>query len=129
MLYMSLNTFNKSQMCPLFLGLLHIEMNICKAFVKLNWEVFMEEISKAFGFKRETALKYARNCSDHRKTWRMLEIVMIGFTDELLYPYVKHSIAKEEEVSIACFIDLLQGRKSCEKNLRPRSQKFIPPNK
>ena len=51
----------------LFPGLLHIEMNSSKVFVKLNWKVFMEAVAKGLGFKSENALKFAFKCSDHHK--------------------------------------------------------------
>lgn len=75
-------------------GLLHVEMNGCKAFFELNWEVMMQEVCKRLGFNTLKSLDYAKRCGDHHKSWRILEILYIAATDELLLPYVrmcKHS--------------------------------------
>ena len=84
----------------LFPGILHIEMNACKAFMKLNWEIFTKEVAKELGFKTENALNFAFKCSDHHKTWSILEIILFAFTDELLYPYVLSCRSKNKNATI-----------------------------
>lgn len=84
----------------LFPGLLHIEMNICRAFVKLNWEVFMKDVAYQMGFKSPAAQNYAYKCSDHHKTWHMLETVPFAFTDELLHPYVNFCKENNEAATV-----------------------------
>ena len=72
----------------LFPGLLHIEMNMCKAFMKLNWDAFMKDIVTSLGFTSENALKYAKSCSDHHKTWDILQTTYFSFVDELLQTFL-----------------------------------------
>ena len=70
-------------------GLLHIEMNLARAFTKLNWDVFIGKLSYVLGFKSPKAQEYIRRGADHHKLWHMLEILYISFTLELMVPYVK----------------------------------------
>ena len=58
----------------------------------------MKDVTKEFGFQSENALKFAFSCSDHHKTWWLLETVMISFTDELLYAYAKEALQDKKEV-------------------------------
>ena len=69
-------------------GILHIEMNSCKAFLGLNWEVFVCEVVKLLGFKSDRAISFAKKCSDHHKTWQILEIMYLAIADELFVPFV-----------------------------------------
>ena len=55
-------------------GLLHMEMNIARAFTKLNWQVFVGKLSYELGFKTLKAQEYIRRGADHHKLWHMLEI-------------------------------------------------------
>ena len=81
-------------------GLLHLEMNCGKAFMSLNWCVFMEEILEScFGFVSEKAKLYAKKCSDHHKLWEILELVYLAFADELLLPYFRHCKATESDAT------------------------------
>ena len=73
-------------------GLLHFEMNSAKAFMELNWSLFMENIVIGLGFVSEKVLKYIRKGSDHHKLWQILEISYLSLTDELLLPYVRNCI-------------------------------------
>ena len=70
-------------------GQLHIEMNSCKAFFGLNWNIFVCDIAKVLGFKSEKALAYAQRCSDHHKTWQIIELMYTGIADELLVPFIR----------------------------------------
>ena len=58
-------------------GLLHLKVNAGKAFMDLNWEVFMEIFAKQLGFTSENALKYIQKDSDHHKLWQILEITYL----------------------------------------------------
>ena len=75
-------------------GLLHFEMNSAKAFMELNWSVFMENIVIGLKFVREKALRYIRKGSDHHKLWQISEISYLSLTDELLLPYVRNCISQ-----------------------------------
>ena len=77
-------------------GLLHLEMNAAKAFMNLNWEVFMEIFAKQLGFTSENALKYIRKGSDHHKLWQILEITYLALVDELLLPYVRSTLKENK---------------------------------
>ena len=78
---------------PIF-GLLHLEMNIGRAFVKLNWDVFVRSSGFTLGFQSPA---YLHKGADHHKLWHLLEIIYMATTMELVYPYVKECIEKESE--------------------------------
>ena len=84
-------------------GLLHIEMNISKPFFSLNWSIVLCEVVKLLAFKSEKSLMYARNCSDHHKTWQILEIMYIAIADELLVPYVRHARENGQQTSVESY--------------------------
>ncbi|MES9884493.1 MAG: hypothetical protein ABW185_26915, partial [Sedimenticola sp.] len=86
-------------------GLLHIEMNACKSFFELNWDIFMEDICKTLSFKSPRALEFAKKCSDHHKTFKIVEILYIAATDELLVPYVRHCIRNNSSPSVDGYWD------------------------
>ena len=68
-------------------GTLHVEMNACKAFIGLNWDVFMMSFAEALGFRSPKPLE----------TWRLLEITHIAVANELLVPYVRHCLQRAEQ--------------------------------
>ena len=72
-------------------GLLHVEMNLARAFTKLNWDVFLGKLGFVLGFKSPKAQEYLRKGADHHKLWHLLEILNVSLTLELLVPYVKES--------------------------------------
>ena len=41
-------------------GLLHFEMNVARAFIKLNWEVFVGSLGKVLGFVSPKAQEYLK---------------------------------------------------------------------
>ncbi len=69
-------------------GLLHIEMNSCKSFIGLHWEVFGEDVFVVLDFKSTNAFNYAKRCSDHHKTWQIIEALYTALADELLVPFI-----------------------------------------
>ena len=79
---------------PVF-GLLHLEMNLGRAFVKLNWDVFVKCTGFALGFQSPKALSYLYKGADHHKLWHFLEINYDAISLELVYPYVKECIEKK----------------------------------
>ena len=62
-------------------GLLHVEINACRAFFARNWNIFMEDVCSQLGFGTPKSLAYAKKCSDHHKSWTILEILYIAATD------------------------------------------------
>jgi len=77
------------------MGLLHLEMNTCRSFVKLNWEVFTRTLGNVLGFQTPKAAEYLRKGSDHHKTWHFLEILYTSLSLELVVPYVKDASLKQ----------------------------------
>ena len=66
---------------PIF-GLLRLEMNIGRAFVKLNWDVFVRSSGFTLGFQSPKASAYLHKGADHHKLWHLLEIKYIyGYND------------------------------------------------
>ena len=81
-------------------GLLHVEMNGCKAFFETNWDVMLQDICEKLGYRTPKALDCAKRCVDHHKAWNTLEILYLAVTDELLVPYVRHCIESTEAPSV-----------------------------
>jgi len=80
---------------PVF-GLLHLEMNLGRAFIKLNWEIFVKSVGFALSFKSPKAQEYLKKGSDHHKMWHLLEILYSALTLEIIHPYVKHCKQQNE---------------------------------
>ena len=90
-------------------GLLHFEMNAGRAFIKLNWSVFMESVAKELGFTSENSLNYIRKGSDH-----ILEYTYIALADELLVPYVRYCLLNSIDPDISGYwkyCDSIKNRK------------------
>ena len=81
-------------------GLLHQEMNLGKAFVKLNWDIFVRTVGMSLGFNSPKAQEYLKKGSDHHKLWHLLEIMYGAITLELLVPYVKEF--KQQQKTATC---------------------------
>lgn len=75
----------------------HFDMNMCKTFVKLNLDVFFSALSRVMGFRSENAQRAAKKCSDHHKTWTLLQIAHEGNRQELMVPYVRQFINADEQ--------------------------------
>ena len=73
-------------------GLLHLEMNACRSFIKLNWPVFTKTLGNVLGFQSPKAQEYLKKGSDHHKVWHYLEIIYRSLSLELVVPYVKECI-------------------------------------
>ena len=81
-------------------GLLHVEMNACKAFIDMNWNIFVSEIAQCLSFRNLKALDYIRKCSDHHKTMKLCEIMYVAMTNELLVPYVRHCMLNHAAATV-----------------------------
>ena len=73
-------------------GLLHLEVNACRSFIKLNWPVFTKTLGKILGFQSPKAEEYLKKGSDHHKAWHYLELIYYSLSLELVVPYVKECI-------------------------------------
>ena len=71
-------------------GLLHLEMNAARSFVKLNWDVFTSTLGYELGFISIKAQEYSRKGSDHHKTWHFLELLYLSLSMELVTPYINN---------------------------------------
>ena len=60
------------------IGKLHLEMNMARHFIDLNWDTFLSKLASELGFVSENAQKYMRNGSDHHKTLSVLRVAHIG---------------------------------------------------
>lgn len=81
------------------IGLLHLEMNACRSFMKLNWEVFTGTLGSELGFKSPKAQQYLQKGSDHHKTWHFLEILYCSLSMELVVPYIETCLTTKIEPS------------------------------
>ncbi len=68
----------------------HYEMNLMKAFMELNWSVFMCTLTKKMGWTSENAQRAALHCYDNHKTWQLLLVFHFGSLLELVRTYVIH---------------------------------------
>ena len=82
-------------------GLLHWEINACKAFMNLNWNVLIMDIFQDQKFTSSPkALEYMRKCSNHHKAWKFLEILYVAATDELRVPFVRHTLQNKQKANV-----------------------------
>ena len=77
--------------------LLHVEMNVARSFIKLNWEVFTKCFGGILGFKSPRAQEYLKKGADHHKLWHFFEILYMSISLELSiqdpnYIYMQHSV-------------------------------------
>lgn len=74
----------------------HIELNMGRVLLSFLWEPFMKSFAQELGFRTPNALKVFKNGIDHHRTCQVLESCLIGFTKELLVPFVRSChISKE----------------------------------
>ena len=77
-------------------GLLHVEMNVARSFMKLNWEVFTSVFAYELGFKSPKTQAYIRKGSDHHKLWHFMEIIYVALSLELVVTYVKFAMSQKQ---------------------------------
>lgn len=82
----------------------HFEMNMCKTFIEVNWDVFFSELCRLMGFRSENAQRAAKKCTDHHKTWSLLRIAHEGLLQELMVPYVRKTLQSNEPCTPTGFI-------------------------
>ena len=70
-------------------GLLHLEINIARSFMKLNWDVFTGDLGRILGFVSPKAQDYLKKGADHHKAWHFFEILYTSLSLELVVPYVR----------------------------------------
>ena len=86
------------------IGPLHVEMNMVKTFVALNWDVMVCDLCEEMGFTSEAALKYAKSATNHHHAMTMIDILQKGVWSEFLVPYVRQRMAEGNPVSVNDFL-------------------------
>lgn len=82
------------------IGKLHMEMNMARHFMDMNWDVFLSHLASELGFVSEAAQKYVRKGSDHHKTMFVLKVAHLGLWQEMLIPYVRERLSEGLSVSV-----------------------------
>ena len=83
------------------IGKLHLEMNMARHFIDLNWDIFLSRLTSELGFVSENAQKYMWNGSDHHKTMSVLKVAHIGLWKEKFIPYIRDRLASgSPEISV-----------------------------
>ena len=82
------------------IGKLHMEMNMARHFMDMNWDVVLSQLARELGFVSEAAQKYVRKGSDHHKTMSILKVAHVGLWQEMLIPYVRERLSSGSSVSV-----------------------------
>ncbi|CAG2197472.1 unnamed protein product [Mytilus edulis] len=82
----------------------HYEMNLIKGFFALNWIPVLENLCQTMGFESDSAKNFAKSCKDHHKSWRLLLIFHLGTLQELVLPYVRHSMLTNKKPDAKGFL-------------------------
>ena len=82
------------------IGKLHVEMNMARHFIDLNWDIFLSKLASELGFVSEAAQKFVRRGSDHHKTMSVLKVAHIGLWKEMLIPYVRDRLSSSSPLSV-----------------------------
>jgi hypothetical protein len=88
----------------------HYDMHLMKAFVELNWEVFMKDLVIVMGWKSEAALQSAGKCYDNHKTWQLLMTFYFGTLQELIVPYVRSSLRNDVQPTPTGFLSCCKSQ-------------------
>ncbi|XP_060579799.1 uncharacterized protein LOC132712676 [Ruditapes philippinarum] len=94
----------------------HIEMNVVKAAFKLLWEPILQDLSKECGFKSPRAQVAAQSCTDHHKSYMLLEIMFESALQEIMTTFIINSVQNSITPNIATFFDYIKSSK--DKNYR-----------
>lgn len=79
---------------------MHLEMNMARHFIDLNWDIFLSKLASKLGFVSEAAQKFVRRGSDHHKTMSVLKDAHIGLWKEMLIPYVRDQLSSSSPLSV-----------------------------
>lgn len=91
-------------------------MNLVKAAFKLLWEPVLKDLAIECGFKSPRAQVSAQACSDHHKSFMLLEIMFESTISEILTTFLLHCWTSCKVPSVAEFFEYV---KVCEdKNYR-----------
>jgi hypothetical protein len=86
-------------------------MNATKAVYKLLWDVVIENLVKNNGFRTPHALLAARNCSNHHKSWKFMNILLFDTQAELLRTFILHCF-NDNPVKVSEFYKFIEYSKS-----------------
>ena len=79
---------------------LHLEMNMARHFMDLNWNVFLSKLASELGFVSEAAQEFVHKGSDHHKAMSVLKVAHIGLWKELLIPYIRDRLSSGAATSV-----------------------------
>lgn len=65
----------------------HIEINMVKCVFKIFWHVFLKDLAMMLGYRSIKAVNACKEANDHHKSIPIIEIALMGITDELLHQY------------------------------------------
>ena len=72
----------------LFPGLGHVEINVTKAILNLLWRIVLKDLAVMLGWKSIKALTACEKCTNHHKSWQILQILFSAGTKAVLKPYI-----------------------------------------
>ena len=90
-------------------GLGHFEMNMTRAIFKLLWDVVIEDLADLLGFRTIRAKESCKNCSDHHKSFQIVQILLFGTMDEIIVPYARKCISNSQQPTLPGFIQFIQS--------------------
>ena len=82
------------------IGKLHMEMNMARHFMDMNWDVVLSQVARELGFVSDAAQKYVRKGSDHHKTMSILRVAHVGLWQEMLIRYICERLSSGSSVSV-----------------------------
>ena len=94
------NAVKEFDLVVLFIRKLHLEMNMARHFIDLNWDAFVSKLASELGFVSNAAHKFVKKGSDHHKTMSILKVAHIGLWKELLIPYIRDRLDSGSAMSV-----------------------------
>ena len=82
------------------IGKLHMEMNMARHFMEMNWNVVLSQLARELVLVSEAAQKYVRKGSDHHKTMSILKVAHLGLWQEMLIRYVRDRLSSGSSLSV-----------------------------
>ena len=82
-------------------GLGHVEINATKAIFKLLWRVVLKDLAVMLGWKSIKALTACEKCTNHHKSWQILQILFGAGTKAILKPYIVQCKNENNTPSVA----------------------------
>ncbi len=74
----------------------HYELNMYRAFMELNWDVFMSDVSSTFSFRSPLAQASAKRCDYTHTFWSILLSCYLSTFRKLVLPYVRKCLSSDD---------------------------------